>query len=67
MIDPVTLTALKGRLEQIADEMDLAEKTIKNYVTQLLSKLGLQRRTQAAVLVAKRGGSLFPEHQRASE
>mgnify|MGYP006155622897 CR=1 FL=1 len=52
---------------QIADEMDLAEKTIKNYVTQLLSKLGLQRRTQAAVLVAKRGGSLFPEHQRASE
>jgi len=47
---------------QIADEMYLAEKTIKNYVTQMLSKLGLQRRTQAAVLVTKRGGSLFPEH-----
>ncbi len=48
--------------KQIADEMYLAEKTIKNYVTQMLSKLGLQRRTQAAVLVTKRGGSLFPEH-----
>lgn len=46
---------------QIAEEMFLAEKTIKNYVTQLLSKLGLQRRTQAAVLVAKRGKNLFPE------
>lgn len=48
--------------KQIADEMFLAEKTIKNYVTQMLAKLGLQRRTQAAVLVTKRGGSLFPEH-----
>ena len=48
--------------KQIADEMYLAEKTIKNYVTQMLSKLGLQRRTQAAVLVTKRGGTLFPEH-----
>jgi DNA-binding NarL/FixJ family response regulator len=47
---------------QIAEEMYLAEKTIKNYVTQMLSKLGLQRRTQAAVLVTKRGGSVFPEH-----
>jgi two-component system response regulator DevR len=33
--------------------MFLAEKTIKNYVTQLLSKLGLERRTQAAVLVTR--------------
>ncbi|RYF36021.1 MAG: response regulator transcription factor, partial [Comamonadaceae bacterium] len=31
----------------------LAEKTVKNYVSQLLSKLGLQRRTQAAVLAEK--------------
>ena len=38
---------------QIATEMFLAEKTIKNYVTQLLSKLGLERRTQAAVLVTR--------------
>ncbi len=38
---------------QIAEEMFLAEKTVKNYVSQLLSKLGLQRRTQAAVLAEK--------------
>ena len=34
---------------QIADRMFLAEKTIKNYVSHLLAKLGMQRRTQAAV------------------
>ena len=36
---------------QIAERMFLAEKTVKNYVSSLLSKLGLERRTQAAVLV----------------
>ena len=35
---------------QIGWELGLAEKTIKNYVSGLLSKLGLQRRTQAAIL-----------------
>src|SRR5450830_1204668 len=35
---------------QIGTELSLAEKTVKNYVSSLLSKLGLQRRTQAAVL-----------------
>ena len=35
---------------QIAEAMFLAEKTVKNYVSSLLSKLGMQRRTQAAVL-----------------
>lgn len=40
---------------QIAAEMFLAEKTVKNYVSQLLAKLGLQRRTQAAVLAEKHG------------
>ena len=34
---------------QIAAEMFLAEKTVKNYVSILLTKLGMQRRTQAAV------------------
>ncbi|MCI2418369.1 response regulator transcription factor [Saccharopolyspora sp. K220] len=38
---------------QIADQMHLAEKTVKNYVSRLLSKLGLQRRTQAAVLATQ--------------
>jgi DNA-binding NarL/FixJ family response regulator len=35
---------------QIGDQLSLAEKTVKNYVSSLLSKLGLERRTQAAVL-----------------
>jgi DNA-binding NarL/FixJ family response regulator len=38
---------------QIAQRMFLAEKTIKNYVSSLLAKLGLERRTQAAVLASK--------------
>lgn len=38
---------------QIAQTLFLAEKTVKNYVTSVLSKLGLERRTQAAVLGAK--------------
>jgi two-component system response regulator DevR len=33
---------------QIADVMFLAEKTVKNYVSNLLTKLGMERRTQAA-------------------
>ena len=42
---------------QIGEEMFLAEKTVKNYVSSLLAKLGLERRTQAAVFAAKHLGS----------
>jgi two-component system response regulator DevR len=38
---------------QIAAQMFLAEKTVKNYVSSLLAKLGLERRTQAAVFAVK--------------
>ena len=38
---------------QIAAEMYLAEKTIKNYVSNLLMKLGMSRRTEAAVYAAR--------------
>ena len=38
---------------QIGDELFLAEKTVKNYVSSILAKLGLARRTQAAVFVTK--------------
>jgi two-component system, NarL family, response regulator DevR len=38
---------------QIADRMILAEKTVKNYVSNLLAKLGMQRRTEAAVYAAR--------------
>jgi DNA-binding NarL/FixJ family response regulator len=38
---------------QIGEHMFLAEKTVKNYVSNLLGKLGMQRRTQAAAFVAR--------------
>ena len=38
---------------QIGERMFLAEKTVKNYVSNLLSKLGMERRTEAAVFAAK--------------
>jgi two-component system response regulator DevR len=38
---------------QIADTLFLAEKTVKNYVSNLLAKLGMSRRTEAAALAAR--------------
>ncbi|HET9896084.1 MAG TPA: response regulator transcription factor [Streptosporangiaceae bacterium] len=38
---------------EIGERMHLAEKTIKNYVSALLSKLGMERRTQAAAFAAR--------------
>ena len=38
---------------QIAERMFLAEKTVKNYVSNLLTKLGMERRTEAAVFAAR--------------
>src|SRR5262249_54084044 len=38
---------------QIGVEMHLAEKTVKNYVSNLRAKLGMERRTQAAVYAAR--------------
>jgi two-component system, NarL family, response regulator DevR len=45
---------------EIAGRMFLAEKTVKNYVSSLLAKLGLERRTQAAVLATR----LLGDHPR---
>jgi DNA-binding NarL/FixJ family response regulator len=63
---PRELAALTGREQhilqlvaegltnrQIAERTYLAEKTVKNYVSSLLSKLGLKRRTEAAVLATR--------------
>lgn len=41
---------------QIGEKLDLAEKTVKNYVSGLLAKLGMERRTQAAVYGAQLHG-----------
>jgi DNA-binding NarL/FixJ family response regulator len=41
---------------QIADRMSLAEKTAKNYVSSVLTKLGMQRRSQAAAFAARLPG-----------
>lgn len=45
---------------QIAAEMFLAEKTVKNYVSNLLAKMGMSRRTEAAVYAARQA----ERHQR---
>jgi two-component system, NarL family, response regulator DevR len=39
----------------IAERLNLAEKTVKNYVSNLLAKMGMERRTQAAVYAARLG------------
>jgi DNA-binding NarL/FixJ family response regulator len=41
---------------QIAESMYLSEKTVKNYVSNLLAKLGVSRRTEAAVYAVRRAG-----------
>jgi two-component system, NarL family, response regulator DevR len=46
---------------QIGERMFLSEKTIKNYVSHLLGKLGMERRTQAAAMVARLSGGSGPE------
>ena len=38
---------------QIGEQMFLAEKTVKNYVSNVLSKLGMSRRTEAAAYAAR--------------
>lgn len=45
---------------QIAQRMFLAEKTVKNYVSGLLRKLGMDRRTEAAVYATQRGRGTPP-------
>jgi DNA-binding NarL/FixJ family response regulator len=49
----LTLIAEGLTNRQIGERMFLAEKTVKNYVSSILAKLGLERRTQAAVLASK--------------
>ena len=63
--DPLagSLTAHGCTNRQIGEQLFLAEKTVKNYVSGMLTKLGMQRRTQAAVYGAtlrRRTGGTSP-------
>lgn len=51
--DVLALIAEGQTNRQIGEQLALAEKTVKNYVTAILMKLGMQRRTQAAVYGSK--------------
>jgi DNA-binding NarL/FixJ family response regulator len=54
----ILLLVAEGKTnKEIATEVFLSDKTVKNYVSSILSKLNLQRRAQAAAFVAKRRGS----------
>lgn len=46
---------------QIAEQMFLAEKTVKNYVSNVLTKLGMSRRSEAAAYVARVQADTGPE------
>src|SRR6188508_3149771 len=51
----ILLLVAEGKTnKEIAAEVFLSDKTVKNYVSSILSKLNLQRRAQAAAYVAKR-------------
>jgi len=51
----ILLLVAEGKTnKEIAAEIFLSDKTVKNYVSSILAKLNLQRRTQAAAFVAKR-------------
>ena len=51
---------------QIGERLFLAEKTVKNYVSTLLSKLGMERRTEAAVFAARLKSAEHPKEPPAS-
>lgn len=71
-----SLTAQEGRIlvlvargltnREIGAELFLAEKTVKNYVTSILAKLGMQRRTQAAVFATLHADDLPEGHRHAA-
>lgn len=59
----ILLLVAEGKTnKEIAADIFLSDKTVKNYVSSILAKLNLQRRTQAAAFVAKR--NLAPEDDR---
>lgn len=66
--DRTLLTLLGEGLtnRQIGERMFLAEKTVKNHVPRLLHKLGVERRTQAAILAAEPPANVPHDNRRRS-
>ena len=52
---------------EIGASLGIAEKTVKNHITSLLAKMGLQRRTQVAAWVARRGSAAWRSGERAAQ
>jgi two-component system response regulator DevR len=58
----ILMLIAEGRTNrEIAETLFLAEKTVKNYVSNMLTKLGMQRRSQAAAYAARLGDRILPE------
>jgi DNA-binding NarL/FixJ family response regulator len=53
----LTLVADGKTNRQIGDDLHLAEKTVKNYVSSILSKLEVARRAEAAAYLARHTGT----------
>ncbi|HEY1118328.1 MAG TPA: response regulator transcription factor, partial [Acidimicrobiales bacterium] len=58
LLSPQEMAVLRNIAEglsnrQIAERMFLTEKTVKNYVSNVFAKLGVERRTQAALLASR--------------
>lgn len=58
LLSPQEMAVLRNIAEglsnrQIAERMFLTEKTVKNYVSNVFAKLGVERRTQAAILASR--------------
>jgi two-component system response regulator DevR len=53
----LSLVAAGRTNRQIGDELGLAEKTVKNYVSSILAKLEVARRAEAAAYLARHGGT----------
>jgi len=61
----ILLLVAEGKTnKEIAADVFLSDKTVKNYVSSILSKLNLQRRTQAAAFMAKRHPGAPDERER---
>ncbi len=58
---PGVLACSRASYLRLGPEMFLAEKTVKNYVSSLLQKMGFSRRTEAAVYATRSKGGQRPE------